>query len=76
MNSGSNTINSEKCIEVRTHDIPNADAMAEFMKERWAHLPLTEITAYPSNPHKKLRRNMLIKCIYFKFRINARSEPR
>jgi Xaa-Pro aminopeptidase len=33
MNSGSNTNNNEKGVEVRTHDIPIADAMTEFMKE-------------------------------------------
>jgi hypothetical protein len=35
MNSGSNTNNNEKGVEVRTHDIPVADAMTEFMKEGW-----------------------------------------
>jgi Xaa-Pro aminopeptidase len=32
MNSGSNK-NNENGVEVRTHDIPVADAMTEFMKE-------------------------------------------
>jgi Xaa-Pro aminopeptidase len=73
---GSNSNNSEKGVEVRTYDIPNADAMAEFMKEHWAHLPLNGITAYLSITHTKLRRNMLTKSIYFKFRINARPKPR
>jgi Xaa-Pro aminopeptidase len=31
MNSASN--NNEKCVELRTHDIPIADAMTEFMRE-------------------------------------------
>jgi hypothetical protein len=35
MNSGSNN-NNEKGVEVRTHDIPVADAMSEFMKQGWA----------------------------------------
>jgi len=43
LNSGSNN-NNEKGVEVRTHDIPVADAMTEFMKEGWAPSPLTEIT--------------------------------
>ena len=43
MNSGSNTNNNEKGVEVRTHDIPIADAMTEFMKEGWAPSPLTGI---------------------------------
>jgi Xaa-Pro aminopeptidase len=40
MNSGSNN-NNEKGVEVRTHDIPVADAMTEFMKVGWAPSPLT-----------------------------------
>ena len=44
MNLGSNTNNNEKGAEVRTHDIPIADAMTEFMKEGWAPSPLTELT--------------------------------
>jgi Xaa-Pro aminopeptidase len=71
MNSGSNTNNNEKGVEVRTHDIPVADAMTEFMKEGWAPSPLTGITAHPSIPYTKLRRDNLTKFIYFKFRINA-----
>jgi|GEM_PF-4530734 len=38
MNSGSNN-NNEKGVEVRTHDIPVADAMNEFMKQGWAESP-------------------------------------
>ena len=61
MNSGSNTNNNEKGVEVRTHDIPIADAMTEFMKEGWAPSPLTGITAHPSIPYTKLRRDKLSK---------------
>jgi Xaa-Pro aminopeptidase len=75
MNSGSNTNNNEKGVEVRTHDIPIADAMTEFMKEGWAPSPLTGIAAHSSIPYSKLRRNMLTKFIYFKLRINARLKP-
>jgi len=53
MNSGSNN-NNEKSVEVRTHDIPIADAMTEFMKEGWAPSPLTGITAHPSIAYKNL----------------------
>jgi Xaa-Pro aminopeptidase len=31
--------NNDKALEVRTHDIPLADAMTEFMKEGWAPSP-------------------------------------
>ena len=61
MNSGSNANNNEKGVEVRTHDIPIADAMTEFMKEGWAPSPLTGITAHPSIPYTKLRRDKLSK---------------
>ena len=61
MNSGSNTNNNEKGVEVRTHDIPIADAMTEFMKEGWAPSPLAGITAHPSIPFTKLRRDKLSK---------------
>ena len=36
MNTVSNSNNNEKGVEVRTHDIPVADAMSEFMKQGWA----------------------------------------
>jgi Xaa-Pro aminopeptidase len=39
----SNTNNNEKGVEVKTHDIPFADAMTEFIKESWAPSPLTGI---------------------------------
>ena len=45
----------------RTHDIPVADAMTEFMKEGWAPSPLTGIAAHPSIPYTKLRRDKLSK---------------
>jgi Xaa-Pro aminopeptidase len=75
MNSGSNT-NNEKGVEVRTHDIPVADAMTEFMKEGWAPSLLTGITAHPSIPYTTLGRDNLAKLIYFKFRINAQPKLR
>ena len=68
--------NREKSIEVRTHDIPVADAMTEFMKEGWAPSPLTGITAHPSIPYTTLGRDNLAKLIYFKFRINAQPKLR
>ena len=40
MNSGSNN-NNEKGVEVRTQDIPVADAMSEFMKQGWILLSCT-----------------------------------
>ena len=61
MNSGSNANNNEKGVEVRTHDIPIADAMTEFMKEGWAPSPLTGITPHPSIPYIKLRKDKLSK---------------
>jgi Xaa-Pro aminopeptidase len=61
MNSGSNSNKNEKGVEVRTHDIPVADAMTEFMKEGWAPSPLTGISAHPSIPFTKLRRDKLSK---------------
>ena len=64
MNSGSNSNNSEKGVEVRTHDIPVADAMTEFMKEGWAQTPLTGISSHPSIPFIKLRRDKLIQLIF------------
>ncbi len=60
MNSGSNN-NNEKGVEVRTHDIPVADAMSEFMKQGWAESPLTGITPHPSIPYAKVRRDNLSK---------------
>ena len=60
MNSGSNN-NNEKGVEVRTHDIPVADAMSEFMKQGWAESPLTDITPHPSIAYTKVRREKLSK---------------
>ena len=52
---------NETNLVVRTHDIPIADAMTEFMKEGWAPSPLTGIAAHPSIPYTKLRRENLSK---------------
>jgi len=59
MNSGSN--NNEKALEVRTHDLANPEAMTDFMMQGWAPSPLTGITAHPSIPYTKLRRDKLSK---------------
>jgi len=61
MNSANNSNNNEKALEVRTHDIPIADAMTEFMKEGWAPSPLTGVTPHPSIPFTKIRREKLSK---------------
>ena len=59
MNSGSN--NNEKAVEVRTHDLANPEAMTDFMMQGWAPSPLTGITAHPSIPYTKSRREKLSK---------------
>ena len=46
---------------MRSHDIPMADAMSEFMKQGWAPSPLARINPYPSSPYTKLRREKLSK---------------
>jgi len=61
MNSANNSNNNEKALEVRTHDIPIADAMTEFMKEGWAPSPLTGVNPHPSIPFTKIRRERLSK---------------
>ena len=61
MNTVSNSNNNEKALEVRTHDIPIADAMSEFMKQGWAPSPLSGVTSHPSIPYTKLRREKLSK---------------
>jgi Xaa-Pro aminopeptidase len=38
---GSGSTNNEKALEVRTHDIPIAEAMTDFMMQGWAPSPLT-----------------------------------
>ena len=43
MNTVSNSNNNEKALEVRTHDIPIADAMSEFMKQGWRHHHFLEL---------------------------------
>jgi len=57
MNTVSNSNNNEKALEVRTHDIPIADAISEFMKQGWAPSPLSGDTSHPSSPSTKLRRD-------------------
>ena len=60
MNTGSaNSIKSEEELVVRTHDIPIADAMSEFMKQGWAPSPLSGVTSHPSIPYTKMRREKL-----------------
>jgi len=61
MNSASNSSNNEELSEIRTHDIPTADAMSEFMKQGWAPSPLTGINPHPSIPFTKLRREKISK---------------
>ena len=61
MNSANNSNNNEEALEVRTHDIPIADAMTEFMKAGWAPSPLTGVTPHPSIPFTKIRREKLSK---------------
>ena len=61
MNSANNSNNNEKALEVRTHDIPIADAMTEFMKEGWAPSPLNGVNPHPSIPFTKIRREKLSK---------------
>ena len=56
MVSGPNNSNNEKALEVRTHDIPVADAMSEFMKQGWAKSPLDGISTHQSVPFTKIRR--------------------
>ena len=46
---------------MRSHDIPIADAMSEFMKQGWAPSPLSGVTPHPSIPYTKLRREKLSK---------------
>ncbi len=61
MNSANNSNSNEKALEVRTHDIPIADAMTEFMKIGWAPSPLTGVKPHPSIPFTKIRRERLSK---------------
>ena len=61
MNSASNANSGGKDTEVRTHDIPIADAMVEFMKVGWAPSPLDGVTAHPSIPYIKIRRDKVSK---------------
>jgi Xaa-Pro aminopeptidase len=61
MNSANNSNNNEEALEVRTHDIPIADAMTEFMKVGWAPSPLAGVNPHPSIPFTKIRREKLSK---------------
>ena len=61
MNTVSNSNNNEKRLEVRTYDIPIADAMSEFMKQGWAPSPLSGVNPRPSILYTKLRREKLSK---------------
>jgi len=61
MNTVSNSNNNEKALEVRTHDIPTADAMNEFMKQGWAPSLFSGVNAHPSIPYTNLRREKLSK---------------
>ena len=61
MNSANNSNSNEKALEVRTHDIPIADAMTEFMKIGRAPSPLTGVKPHPSIPFTKIRRERLSK---------------
>jgi Xaa-Pro aminopeptidase len=61
MNTVRNSNNNEKALEVRTNDIPVADARSEFMKQDWAPVPLSRINPHPSIPDTKLRREKIYK---------------
>ncbi len=61
MNSASNANSNEKVVEVRTHDIPFADPITQFMKQGWAPAPLSNLTAHQSIPFTKIRREKLSK---------------
>ena len=63
MNSGSNSNNNEKGVEVRTHDIPIADAMTQFMKEGWAPSPLTGIYSSSINSLHKTTQRQIVETI-------------
>jgi Xaa-Pro aminopeptidase len=47
---------AEKKDGSRTHDAPNADALAQFMKRGWKPTPLIDIKPAASNKFAKLRR--------------------
>ena len=61
MNTSNDLNNNEKKLEVKSHDIPIADAMSEFMKQGWATSALSEIYPHPSIPYTKMRREKLSK---------------
>jgi Xaa-Pro aminopeptidase len=60
-NDLNNLANSEKLSSDRTHDVPVVEAMTDFMMQGWAPSPLTGITAHPSIPYTKSRRDKLSK---------------
>ncbi len=47
--------------KMRTHDIPIADVMSEFMKQSWAPSPLSEVTSHRSTSYTKRRREKFSK---------------
>ena len=59
MNLANNSSNSED--QVRTHDIPIADAMSEFMKTGWETSAVSNVGAHPSIPFTKARREKISK---------------
>jgi Xaa-Pro aminopeptidase len=52
---------SEGVDQVRTHDIPIADAMSEFMKTGWEVAAVSNVDAHPSVPFTKARREKISK---------------
>lgn len=61
MSSQTSSDNYEKGFETRTHDLPVADAMSEFMKQGWAPASSLNIIAHPSTSFTKIRRINLSK---------------
>jgi Xaa-Pro aminopeptidase len=61
MNEGSNSSTSEELVEVRSHDMPIADELTEFMKVGWSPSPLSNVFTHPSSTYTKNRRISLSK---------------
>jgi Xaa-Pro aminopeptidase len=59
MNLANNS--SEGGDQVRTHDIPIANAMSEFMKTGWEAAEVSNVSAHPSIPFTKARREKISK---------------
>jgi Xaa-Pro aminopeptidase len=59
MNLANNSSSSDD--QVRTHDIPIADAMSEFMKTGWEAAAVSNVDAHPSVPFTKARREKISK---------------